>query len=101
MNAAKPGESAATQNVRQDRFGLIVGGMRDSDLVQMMFAGALREKSVAETPRGSLQIGFVIFGDGLYGAACRVKRQFIFVRQSADNSFIRVGRRATKFMIEM
>jgi hypothetical protein len=101
MNAAKSGESAAAQNVRQDSFGLIVGSMRDSDSVQSMFARALRQKSITEPARRRLQISFITFGDISYRGGREVKRQFMFARQGGDKFFVVVSRSATKFVIEM
>src|ERR1700693_2547947 len=101
MNSSKASESAAAQNMRQHSFGLIVSRMRHSNFVQIMFASALRKKSVTQSPRRSLQISLVILGDGFYRGSGGVKWQLIFARQTANKFFVAISCGPAKFVIEM
>ena len=98
----RPGKSAAAQNVRQYGFSLIVGGVRDSNFVQAMFAGGVREKSVTETPRGGLQIGFFSFGDSLLRRLSRNKTAIYVCAPKRQTNFSSTSAAASaKFVIEM
>jgi hypothetical protein len=65
VNAAEASEAGATQEVSEDGFGLVVGGVRDGDSVDLAFGNEALKEGIASTPRGVFEIG--PFAHGLGG----------------------------------
>jgi len=101
MDAAKSGESRATQDVRQDGFRLIVGGVRDGDAVEPAFLREALKKGVSRAPRHIFQIA--VFAFGFRGNIFRghKKLQTMLRRKFRNEFFVGLRGPAAQFVIEV
>jgi hypothetical protein len=101
VNSAEAGEPGSPQDVSEDRFGLVIGGMGHGEFRYFPVGSELREKRIARSACGIFEIGFLAPRFRCYIFAACVKRQTQFGGQFGDEFFVRVGGLATEFMIEM
>ena len=101
MNAAEAGESGAAQDVRENGFGLVVGGMGDSDFVDVALGDQFGEEAVAGAARGVFKVGFFAASFGFYVGSADMKRDLELLCELNDGAFVGIGGSAAKFVIEV
>jgi hypothetical protein len=101
MNATEAGEAGAAENMGEDGFGLIVGGVRDGDFVELVFGGEAFEERVAGAAGGVFEIGTLAFGFGGDVFAGNEEGERVAFSEVCDETFVRVRGTAAKLVIEM
>src|SRR5580700_980939 len=101
MNSAEAGESGAAQDVGEDGFGLVIGGMRYGQPRQFLFVDEAREKTVARAASRIFDIGLFAFGFGGDVFSSNVKGQIILGSELGYEVLVGVGLLAAELVVEV
>jgi len=101
VNAAKAGEAGAAEDVSEDGFGLVVGGVGHGNFVEKAFGDETVEEGIAGTARGVFKIGALAFGFSGDVFAGHEELQAVFGGEPGDEFLVGFGGAAPQFVIEM
>ena len=101
VNAAQSGQASAAENVSQDSFGLVIGGVGNSDFVEPTLRDQAVEASVARATGCFFEVGTFALGLGGDVFAGNKKCQIVTSGERGDKFFICVRGPAAQLVIEM
>jgi hypothetical protein len=99
MDAAEAGEAGAAEDVGEDGFGLVVGGVGYGDAIDFFCGDEAGEKVVAGAAGGVFEIGFFAFGLGGDVEAFEMKVEMMLGGELGDEFFVGVGGAAAELVI--
>jgi hypothetical protein len=99
-DAAEAREASAPENVEENRFDLIVGGVGGGDVASAEIAGSLGEEIVAGLPGGGFEAVARVGSQIGRGVADRVFEAELF-SECANEGCVGVGGLSAKVMVEM
>ncbi len=101
VNAAEAGEARAANDVRENCFGLIVGGVGHGDVRCATFGDDTVEKRVAQLARRVFEIAALPTGFSADIFASEDELESVRLREFRDEFGVRIGFRRTQRMIEV
>src|SRR5882724_12767775 len=101
MDSAEAGESGAAQDVGEDSFGLVIGGVGYGEPGQFFFFDESSEKGVARPASGILEVCLFAFGFGGNVLPADVKWKIVFGGEFGYEFFICFGALAAELVVEV
>jgi hypothetical protein len=101
VNSGEPGETGAAKNVREDGFGLVIGGVGNGNFVEMGFGGEAFKEGVAGAAGGVFEVGVLARGLGGDVFVRQEKWEMVAGGEGCDESLVGVRGSATQFVIEV